>query len=926
MYITLLPSPVSVDKLVFLTRASVVSILNKIEELKSKSIVEEKKGEKKGLYFPSNCNLEVFLRDNALFGEAKRALKRIIDYYQNASENIVEAEIVNTAEIYHRIGFGDADFAFIKKAADIMARTGRAEKAAPFYDYCLHFLTDQPITSANAEDFLDCVLGRITLLIYHMSAQDEISLLRRAKEVAKRFKKHDRLARLENVMAQILQTSGEHRKASRSFNNFQRIVDSAQDPRLARSAVFVTCEFLFWKGRFTEVVEHYEKTIGGLEKFGDKEASLKAAALVGYCFVIRARISRGIGMIKAVRAKGEQMGFQQVIIFSDQMMTLSLFEIRRIAEAEPYLERLRGFSEDSLGYLISRAISDERAYILCLKGEYQDAFDCHQRGIMHAQSLGWKHHCGPWVFEYLDLLESKGYIDMEVNYESEINRLVKWDDLRMKGAAFRYRAQRNMEGSQSTRTILFDLRRSEKCLEASGAEIELARTRIVLGRYLLNQDKMAAQSYLEKAWTVLSRIDKDLFPQDLLSAMPEERKLEVMVERMIQINESVGTIRDRTPFLEKVIEVAMDFVMATRSAFLMLEQESGLKLAASRNLDPRFFESDQFHMVKDFLLDSGSKGNELVFPQRSDDDRQIDDKAFREAGIQSFIGMPARLAGQTYGYLWLDNRLGGGPFSHSQMPLVRFICNQIGIGLSNIDTYKEIRELKERFEEEAFFYKREMGITATIEMIVGKSKKMERVMNRIRQVAPTDTLVLILGETGVGKELVAKAVHNLSDRRDGPFIPVNLAAIPPELVASELFGHEKGAFTGAHKPRKGRLELADGGTIFLDEIGDLPSTDQVKLLRVLQEGTFEKLGSSEPTKSDFRVVVATNKDLRAEVLKGTFRQDLFYRLDVFPIHVPPLRERKEDIPELTWHFAEKFCRKLGGAHGKNSSTGDEEAQ
>jgi transcriptional regulator with GAF, ATPase, and Fis domain len=230
-----------------------------------------------------------------------------------------------------------------------------------------------------------------------------------------------------------------------------------------------------------------------------------------------------------------------------------------------------------------------------------------------------------------------------------------------------------------------------------------------------------------------------------------------------------------------------------------------------------------------------------------------------------------------------------------------------------------MKELKDRFEEEAIFYKREMGIVAPTEMIIGKSEGIRNVIEQIRQVAPTDSSVLVMGETGVGKELIAKAIHNLSKRKDGPFIPVNLAALPQDLVASELFGHEKGAFTGAHEKHKGRFELAHGGTIFLDEIGDLPLSVQVKLLRVLQEGSFERLGNAKQIKSDFRVIAATNKDLHKEVEKGAFRQDLYYRLNVFPVSVPPLRERKEDIPYLAHHFIDIFSKKMGKKIGKTAN-------
>ena len=588
------------------------------------------------------------------------------------------------------------------------------------------------------------------------------------------------------------------------------------------------------------------------------------------------------------------------------------------------------FQEDVLGQLISRAINDEKAYILCAKGDYQEAFECHRRSVRHARSLGWKHHCGPWTFEYLDILESKGLVDGEINYDSEIKRLVSWDDLRMKGAAFRYRAIRNMEKNQSLGTVLSDLKTSERYLRQAGAKVELARTRIALGRYFLKKVPKTARSYLEKAWALLSTIDKNLFPKDLLVTMPEERKIEVMVERMIQINESLGTIRNQTSFLEKVIEVAMDFTMATRGIFITLEREGEIKEVASRNLDPLLFQTDRFKMVRTLVADAARKGIELVLSEQTDDSRlaldnglQVHDEIFRQAGIQSFIGMPAQLAGQTYGYLCLVHRLGGEPFSRNQLPLVRFLCSQISVGLSNLGTYEEMKKLKDQFEEEATFYKKEMGIAAPIEIIGGKSESMRGVIDRIRQVAPTDSSVLISGETGVGKELAAKTIHNVSKRNNGPFIPVALAAIPPELVASELFGHEKGAFTGAHERQKGRFELAHGGTVFLDEIGELPLTDQVKLLRVLQEGTFERLGSAQPLRSDFRVIAATNKDLGAEVEKGTFRRDLYYRLNVFPLYVPSLRERNGGYSRLGPPFFTETFQETGQAPGENSQRRDE---
>ena len=223
----------------------------------------------------------------------------------------------------------------------------------------------------------------------------------------------------------------------------------------------------------------------------------------------------------------------------------------------------------------------------------------------------------------------------------------------------------------------------------------------------------------------------------------------------------------------------------------------------------------------------------------------------------------------------------------------------------------EIRGLKERLEEENLYLKEEISEVKGFDEIIGKSDALRYVLTRVEQVAKTDATVLLQGETGVGKELIASAIHEKSSRADGPHVKVNCATLPEALVESELFGHERGAFTGADRQRKGRFELADGGTILLDEVGELPPGTQAKLLRVLQEGEFERVGGSTTIKVSVRVIAATNRKLHDEVSAGRFRQDLFYRLNVYPITVPPLRQRREDIPLLVSHFARQIGERMG---------------
>ena len=228
-----------------------------------------------------------------------------------------------------------------------------------------------------------------------------------------------------------------------------------------------------------------------------------------------------------------------------------------------------------------------------------------------------------------------------------------------------------------------------------------------------------------------------------------------------------------------------------------------------------------------------------------------------------------------------------------------------------VEKSESLRKLKNQLEEETIYLREEIKLNSNFEEIISGSNKFKKVLKKVEQVAATESTVLIQGETGTGKELIARAIHNNSNRSERALVTINCAALPPEMIESELFGHEKGAFTGAYSKKIGRFELADHGTIFLDEIGDMPKNVQVKILRVLQEGEFERLGNSETINTDVRIIAATNRDLQKAIENGDFREDLFYRLNVFPIQVPPLRERKEDIPLLVRHFVHKYSAKTG---------------
>ncbi len=294
------------------------------------------------------------------------------------------------------------------------------------------------------------------------------------------------------------------------------------------------------------------------------------------------------------------------------------------------------------------------------------------------------------------------------------------------------------------------------------------------------------------------------------------------------------------------------------------------------------------------------------------DPTAIPQEMYRKAaaeGLNSFCDVPLVSRNRLLGVLAVARREENA-FDDQEVAFLTQVANQVAIGVENAVSYSEIADLKNRLAQEKLYLEDEIRGEMDFEGIVGQSSALRHVLNLVDQVAPSDSTVLLLGETGTGKELIARAIHDRSRRKDRTFVKLNCAAIPTGLLESELFGHERGAFTGAISQKIGRLELADQGSLFLDEVGDIPIEIQPKLLRALQEREFERLGSTRTKKVDVRLVAATNRDLEKMIESREFRSDLYYRLNVFPIRIPPLRERPEDIPLLVRYFAQKYGRRM----------------
>ncbi|HEU4333262.1 MAG TPA: sigma 54-interacting transcriptional regulator [Candidatus Eisenbacteria bacterium] len=368
--------------------------------------------------------------------------------------------------------------------------------------------------------------------------------------------------------------------------------------------------------------------------------------------------------------------------------------------------------------------------------------------------------------------------------------------------------------------------------------------------------------------------------------------------------------------LERLMRVALESAGAERGT-IVLEQEGGpaifvegtageIRVHAGRGvpLDGTGLVVGLVHFVR-------RTGESVVLDDALADESRRDDPYVVRERPRSVLATPILNQGKTTGVLYMENRLAPNAFTPDRLQVTQILSAQAAIAIENARLFEEVSRLRDRLQAENVYLQTEIKTTHGFTEIIGETPALRKVLAQIEQVAPTQSTVLITGETGTGKELVARAIHRTSPRADRALIAVNCGAISPGLVESELFGHEKGAFTGALSRKIGRFELADGGTIFLDEIGDLPLDLQTKLLRVLQEGEIDRVGGTRPIKVNVRVIAATHRDLEREVAAGAFRQDLFYRLNVFPIRLPSLRERREDIPLLVRHFVVSYGAKMG---------------
>ncbi|GAB4486260.1 MAG: sigma-54-dependent Fis family transcriptional regulator [Thermodesulfovibrionales bacterium] len=377
---------------------------------------------------------------------------------------------------------------------------------------------------------------------------------------------------------------------------------------------------------------------------------------------------------------------------------------------------------------------------------------------------------------------------------------------------------------------------------------------------------------------------------------------------LYEISKLLGSSLNLRQNLRGVMRVLAEYLDMKRGT-VALRTDNEVSIVAAHGMTEEEIRRGRYKLGEGIIGRVAKLGSPIVIPSIGDEPLFLDRTGAR-AGIRkeniAFLCVPIRFKHETLGVLSVDRLFGGKGISFEEdLRLLKIIASLIG---QTVKLNQEIEKEREAFQREKEDLKQELRAKYKVENIIGQSDRMQEVFEAVHRVAPSRANVMLRGESGTGKELIAKALHYMSPRAKNPFVKFNCASIPEGLLESELFGHEKGAFTGATAMRKGRFELADTGTIFLDEIGDLPLTLQPKILRVLQEKEFERVGGEKTIKVDVRLIAATSRDLEKLVSEGRFREDLYYRLNVVPLSLPPLRERKVDIPVLTDFFLAKYNR------------------
>ncbi|MBI9076753.1 MAG: sigma 54-interacting transcriptional regulator [Desulfatibacillum sp.] len=802
------------------------------------------------------------------------------------------------------------------KAGDIHRKAHRHQKALLCYQRIIDDLENSD-TPEGYELFTSAAIAVSKMVELAPDVEATVPPLKTAIQKARKRGDDSRTALLEMHLAKNEWFCSHFNQALRHFDRGWALAEKIDDPSLKRSAVFLSTFFLYAQGRLREVIRNYEEVVSDIDKYPKGRFPLLSAQVVGVCYAFNGQIKRGMGLMDAIYEKCRSTGDLYVGSYVGYHIGSLLIELGQYEEAIQYLDLALDHAAQTSNTYNSVLISLNLALAHFRNNNKDKAVKylgeairiTREKGIMIETHI-YQNAEMFWAMEQGQLPGVKDALAIE-----EIREWQKSRNILIKGGAYRYQALLEEKRGGAKDKVLRSMKLSEKWLEESGHEIQLARTRMDLARLYLSmgQEKKAKDTMLKSA-ELLDTFLYDQVPDNLRFLLKDLRTDKNLLEEIMKLGQELATIRNDRDLVRHILATVNRITGAERGAVFLVNKEKGkpaVVLRAARNLMEQDISRPEFQssmkMIREAAFTGRARFRLTEAPRQSD--------PLKNKAVHSCICVPLKFRETVLGVLYVDNRIFPSALKESDIRILGFFSAQAAIALDNARVHEQNRALIRKLEEEKRYLEEQQSEFQPPVEFVGDCAPVRKVLADVKKVAGTDSTVLILGETGVGKELIASAIHDQSARAGKAFIRVNCSMFPEGLIATELFGHEKGAFTGADQRRLGRFELADGGTLFLDEVGDISHEVQVRLLRVLQNKEFERVGGRATLRSDFRLLAATNRDLRQDVKSGKFREDLYYRLNVLSLKIPPLRERKADIPLLVDYFINRHARHLGKPRG-----------
>lgn len=907
LIISLLPPPISLDMLCSITGQKAVKILQLAEDLVTSNFLCRYTEKGFGYYLLKNndvvCSTVAEVCSDELQTVTEKTIAGICSYLSDDTRRSL-----HLAHIYHISGLPVRHFLEVVKAGHYCCTLNLHHDAYIYYDIALDSIDPSTLDPVEKEFYIEAAIGLCSCRGDSLLPDIQRNLLERALDFCLNTERRDNEVKLRVLLAKTFLKTVRSNEAAEHLDKAWRMLETQDFPHEMKLQVaLANSELFFWQGYINKAIERYESVLGNIEELPDDTSTLKSCIRLGGIYGVAGETARGIGLIKSVRQKANELCNKELERHATLALVLILSDAGRIEEGADFLDEVFQTPIDLIDNFILWPGYGKKTYLAFYRGEYEKASDYQKKTYEQGKILGEPQHRGPDNIEVMLGLEERGFFNPDWNFEAEVTRLINWPDIYMKGVALRFRALKLYKHEGAVEEVETDLNQSITLLEQAGAKIELAHSQLLLARVKLETGNSAdTETLLNSAWETLAKVNPDLFPEDLKPFLDQTSKNALWVESLISIGDALGSIQNREELLNQIIKHAMRIAGAERGAILLRNNKS-LEVVASRNVDSSAIGSESFFEQFKLIENVFETGHEVV--TKGVVCNSPKDNHWYGSGWMACF--PICFKTEVIGTIYMDCELTRMQLPADEIALLRIISNQAAVALGNLTIFEKIIDLNSALLADTNLYRESQNSSPIVTQMVGRSEPFKQLLKLIGTVAQSDSTVLITGETGVGKELVAQAIHQNSTRSSGPFIAVNVASLSHELIASELFGHEKGAFTGATTSRKGRFELASEGTLFLDDIDALTLDIQAKLLRVLETKECERVGGTRTLRTEFRLLAASNIAIEDLVEKGLFRSDLFYRLNVFPIHIYPLRERTGDIQVLVQYFLDIFGKKFG---------------